>query len=328
MCKDIGPTAEAPDRMGSAVSIHAMQQKERVSAMGELIRLSDLLREELPDWDSECCMDAVPVDWAGSAPSTGFERLDALLGGMPSEGFSLIAGRPGTGKTSFLVDLAIIAAKQGVPVTFFSLELGRRNLVQRFLAAEACVGLHSLQRETPDKDLASIWQAAHELSGLQIYISDDPIVDARDIEFLADKALSMYGAERGDRKPLVLVDYLQLLEAGQATNAVSRFDSAARSLKTVSKRMGCPVIAACQVMRRVEQRSGKKPCLDDLRYPSIEKYADAVLLINRVASDDDREDLFMPRKGKAELIAAKNVWGPTGSTILGFDDWCSRFIEL
>lgn len=159
-------------------------------------------------------------------------------------------------------------------------------------------------------------------------ISDDPIVDARDIEFLADKALSMYGAERGDRKPLVLVDYLQLLEAGQATNAVSRFDSAARSLKTVSKRMGCPVIAACQVMRRVEQRSGKKPCLDDLRYPSIEKYADAVLLINRVASDDDREDLFMPRKGKAELIAAKNVWGPTGSTILGFDDWCSRFIEL
>ena len=49
MCKDIGPTAEAPDRMGSAVSIHAMQQKERVSAMGELIRLSDLLREELPE---------------------------------------------------------------------------------------------------------------------------------------------------------------------------------------------------------------------------------------------------------------------------------------
>ena len=152
MCKDIGPTAEAPDRMGSAVSIHAMQQKERVSAMGELIRLSDLLREELPDWDSECCMDAVPVDWAGSAPSTGFEGLDALLGRMPSEGLSLIAGRPGTGKTSFLVDLAINSAKQGVPVTFFSLELGRRNLVQKFFVVKAGVSLHSLQQETPDKD--------------------------------------------------------------------------------------------------------------------------------------------------------------------------------
>ena len=247
---------------------------------------------------------------------------------MPSEGLSLIAGRPGTGKTSFLVDLAIIAAKQGVPVTFFSLELGRRNLVQRFLAAEACVGLHSLQRETPDKDLASIWQAAHELSGLQIYISDDPIVDARDVEVLADKARSMYGAERGDRKPLVLGDYLQLLESGQTMNAMSCFDSAARSLKAASKRMGCPVIAACQVMRRVEKRPGKKPCLKDLRYPSIGQYADAVLFINRAVSGDDGEDSLMPHDGKAELTVAKNAWGSAGSIILGFDERCSRFFGL
>jgi hypothetical protein len=169
MCKDIGPTAEAPDRMGSAVSIHAMQQKERVSAMGELIRLSDLLREELPDWDSECCMDAVPVDWAGSAPSTGFEGLDALLGRMPSEGLSLIAGRPGTGKTSFLVDLAINSAKQGVPVTFFSLELGRRNLVQKFFVVKAGVSLHSLQQETPDKDTIDEASGAWALGPADLY---------------------------------------------------------------------------------------------------------------------------------------------------------------
>ena len=295
--------------------------------MGELNRLSDLLREELPDWDSECCMDAAPADWAGSAPSAGFEGLDALLGGMPSEGLSLIAGRPGTGKTSFLVDLAINAAKQGVPVTFFSLELGRRNLVQRFLAAEAGVSLHSVQHPTVGDGLSLLKQAAHVLSGLEIYISDDAAIGVGDIEFLADKALSMYGAERGDRKPLVIADYLQLLEAGQTKNASSRFDSTARSLKVVSEMMDCPVIAACQVMRRVEQRPGKKPCLDDLRYPSIGQYADAVMFINRVVADDDREGLLMPREGKTELIVAKNVWGSTGSIILGFDDRCSRFVE-
>ncbi len=170
-------------------------------------------------------------------------------------------------------------------------------------------------------------RAAHGLSGLQIYISDDPIVDARDIEAMTGRELGMW-SDQGNRTSLVLVDYLQLLESGQTMNAMSCFDSAARSLKAASKRMGCPVIAACQVMRRVEKRPGKKPCLKDLRYPSIGQYADAVLFINRAVSGDDREDSLMPHDGKAELTVAKNAWGSAGSIILGFDERCSRFFGL
>jgi replicative DNA helicase len=101
-----------------------------------------------------------------------------------------------------------------------------------------------------------------------------------------------------------------------------------RGLKALAKEMKVPVVAAAQLSRSNEQRTGgdKKPMLSDLRESgSIEQDADVVCFIHRAEYyDRDNEDL----KGKAEIIIAKQRNGPTGTVELAYLADYTRFENL
>ncbi|TGY65426.1 replicative DNA helicase, partial [Enterorhabdus sp. NM05_H27] len=215
---------------------------------------------------------------------TGFKDVDDLIHGFRGGDLVILAARPGVGKTSFALNLATNAAKAGVAVTFFSLEMGAEQLVQRILCSEARVSLSKLRSgQIADGDWGALAEHSGKLAALDMYIDDTPglsILEAR-----AKARRELRNVKEG-QKGLIVVDYLQLMEPGPNTRNKSTNDQVgeiSRGLKILAKEMNMPVIALSQLSRAVEQRGkDKRPMLSDLRDSgSIEQDADIVMFIDR-----------------------------------------------
>ena len=124
---------------------------------------------------------------------------------------------------------------------------------------------------------------------------------------------------------LIVVDYLQLLEAPQVESRQQEISFISRSLKSLARELKVPVIAVSQLNRSVEMREGHKPRMSDLRESgSIEQDADVIMLLHR-------EDYYQrgnpewEQNNLAEVIVAKQRNGPTGIVELIFNGQFTRF---
>ena len=245
--------------------------------------------------------------------STGFTDLDTKLAGMQDSNLIILAARPGVGKTTFALNIALhVATKAKSGVGFFSLEMSKEELVDRLLVGQADIDAWRLKTgKLSDQDYKSITEAMGDLSEAPIFIDDTPGISVLEMRTKARKLKS----ERDIK--LIVVDYLQLADAGK------RFDSRAnevsyisQGLKNLARELRIPVIALSQLNRAVEQRGTKKPQLADLRESgAIEQDADVVMFIY---SEDEAEDLLDSNKKMVKLNIAKHRNGATGEIDLLF----------
>ncbi|MBQ9001974.1 MAG: replicative DNA helicase [Eggerthellaceae bacterium] len=260
---------------------------------------------------------------------TGFKDVDELFHGLRGGDLVVLAARPGVGKTSFALNLAVNAAKLGTSVTFFSLEMSAGQLVQRILCADARVSLSRIRSGyISDGDWGQIADAANRLSKLELFIDDTPglsILEAR-----AKARRELRSVEKG--KGLIIVDYLQLMEPQSSrrdSNRTTEVGEISRGLKILAKEMDMPVIALSQLSRAVEMRGKKRPQLSDLRESgSIEQDADIVMFIDRSMSEDEAEEDGRPPLNTANLIVEKHRNGPTREIPLAFVSEYTRFMDL
>ena len=260
--------------------------------------------------------------------STGFTDVDNLFHGLRPGDLVILAARPGVGKTSFALNLAVNAAKAGNSVAFFSLEMSAGQLVQRILCADARVSLSGIRSgNIKDSDWGQIADASNRLSKLEMYIDDTPglsILEAR-----AKARRELRGVEKG--KGLIIVDYLQLMQPQTARrdgNRAVEVGEISRGLKILAKEMEMPVIALSQLSRAVEMRGKKRPQLSDLRESgSIEQDADIVMFIDRSMDEMEAEQDGRPPLNTAELIVAKHRNGPTRDITLAFVPEYTRFMD-
>ena len=250
--------------------------------------------------------------------STGLSAVDHKITGLNKSDLILLAARPGMGKTSFALNIALNVAKSTKKtVAVFSLEMSREQLATRLLSSEACVENNRLKtgalRET---DWEKIAGAASILNTVDIRIDDNPMLSVADMNAKC---------RRLDNLGLVVIDYLQLMSSAggsmkhsgesrqQAVSDISRM------LKIMAKELQVPVLCLSQLSRANEKRDDKRPMLSDLRESgAIEQDADIVLFIFR-------EDYYSPDSDKrniAELIVAKNRHGETGKVEL---KWMPEF---
>jgi len=244
--------------------------------------------------------------------TTGLVDIDDRLMGMQSGDFLLIASRPGMGKTSIALNVAVAAAKaSGKTVAIFSLEMSRQQLVTRLLAGESHINNQQLiqGRLSPD-EWNRLAEAAGVLSRLDIRIDDNPSLTVAEMSAQC---------RRLDNLGLILVDYLQLMQSAGSghtwsnesrTQAVSDIS---RMMKVTAKELGVPLMCLSQLSRANEGRTNKRPMLSDLRESgAIEQDADAVIGLYREGYyDENCED-----PNAAEAIVLKNRRGRTGTVYL------------
>ncbi len=259
---------------------------------------------------------------------SGFRDIDDLFHGFRGGDLVILAARPGIGKTAFALNLAVNAAKAGTAVAFFSLEMSSNQLIQRIVGSEARVSLSKLRSgKVSEGDWGAIADSSAMLSGLEMYIDDTAALSIMEARAKVRRELRhVVGTEK---KGLIIVDYLQLVQPSVARKDGSRaveVGEISRGLKVLAKEMDMPVIALSQLNRAVEMRGKKRPMLADLRESgSIEQDADIVMFIDRSMDEAEAEDAGRPDLGTATMIVAKHRNGPTRDITLAFNPEYTKF---
>jgi replicative DNA helicase len=252
---------------------------------------------------------------------TGLRDLDRLLGGLQKSDLLIVAGRPGSGKTGFLLSVAKYAAQTHKKhVAFFSLEMSNEQLATRLIAQETSIDTQRLRTgKLQDQEWGLFTAAIESLSDTHIYLDDTAAITPLQ---LATKCRRL---DQEHKLDLVIVDYLQLMTGDrQIDNRVQEVSNISRNLKVLARDLKVPVLAAAQLSRAVEQRADKRPMLSDLRESgSLEQDADVVLFIHRPDMMEEG-----PSGNLAEIIVAKHRNGPTHSGIqMVFLKNLARFVD-
>lgn len=311
----------------------------------------------------------VSIEMAMKNPSgisgvpTNLTKLDEQTGGLNDSDLIILAGRPGTGKSSLATTIAYNVAKRfkednlnpetkhKKAVALFSLEMSASQLSARILSTQTHINSHHMRTgKLSDANFMVLASAISELSGLPLYVDDTPGLNVHALKTRAKKLKR----DKNKGLGLIIVDYLQLISAsgvkGVENNRVQILSEITRQLKIIAKELNVPVIALSQLSRQVEARDDKRPLLSDLRESgSIEQDADMVIFIYRdyyylermkleqkANEPEDKyllrlkrhEEALVTEKHKAELIIAKQRHGPTGTVNVYFNGEYTEFGNL
>jgi replicative DNA helicase len=252
--------------------------------------------------------------------ATGYLDIDNQLAGLQPSNLVIIGARPSVGKTAFALGLSAHAAMVcRRPVLFFSLEMGRLELVQRLLGSEAMVDSVRLRNgRLLESDWPRITAATARLGDAPLYIDDDATTTMMEVRAKSRRLKSRLGG-----LGLVVVDYLQLMIGRySAENRQVEVSEISRGLKILARELEVPVVALSQLSRNLEYRADKRPQLSDLRESgSLEQDADIVMFLYR----DEVYDPQSQDRGFAEVNVAKHRNGPTGMSRLVFQGRYVRF---
>jgi replicative DNA helicase len=253
---------------------------------------------------------------------TGFVDLDALLSGGWAPGQLVVVGaRPAMGKTTLASGFARAAAiTHEIPTYFASLEMGKDELANTILCSEAKIALHHLKQGiVSDTDLARAALKLPAMADAPLHIDDNALVTLPGLRATVRHLVRTAGLR------LLVVDYLQLMQAPRAESRQVAVSMLSRGLKLLAKEFGITVIVLAQLNRGPEQRTEKKPMVSDLRESgSIEQDADIVILLHR----EDAYEKESPRAGEADLIVGKHRGGPTATVTVAAQLHFSRFVDM
>lgn len=252
-------------------------------------------------------------DEPGRVCPTQLHVLDDLLAGGHHAGeLTLVAARPGVGKSLYANNLCLRTAMGGGKVLLFSLEMTAESIARNILSAQTLVSgdrMRKGSRFIGEKDMERLAAAAGDIGNTGLVVNDSASVSISSIRREA-QAMKMRGG-----LDLLVVDYLQLMETQGSRSRSEDLGKVSRGLKILAKDLGVPVVALSQLNRDSEQRESHRPRLSDLRESgSLEQDADVVLMLHR--------DYLFTRNladaNVAEVIVAKNRHGPTDTVKVGF----------
>ncbi len=231
---------------------------------------------------------------------TGYLDLDKITDGLHEQELTIIAARPGVGKTAFALQMAEHIAKKGKFTYFISLEMSEKQLGNRIIARKSNIDSHLMRMGwIEEENFITIGKVAAEISNIQMCI-DSKLTTVQDIETKANEL------KQNKNLGLIVIDYLQLLKSkNKFNNREQEVADISRRLKLLTKKLDIPIIALCQLNRETEKR--RRPILADLRESgSLEQDADNVIFLH--VEDEEKE-----KKGViyVDTIVAKQRNGPT-----------------
>ena len=304
----------------------AINRLSRLRREGEtigLVPMSDVLKTTVTEIYTEI------RDGDSSKIKLGYPKLDAMLGGLGPGTIHILAARPGMGKTALAINMAMNVAANQKPVVIFSLEMTNSELGKRMLSSAMSKPVRDIisSPQLSDSDRLQMDQALTKLRDYPIYFYDKANINPGTMKSLVEQLISM-----GSRPRLIIVDYLQLIEA-KGVPGRSRNDEVAnisRSLKLLAKQLEIPLIVLSQLSRDAAKRNDHVPQISDLRDSgAIEQDADTIMFVDRPGYFNDKnnnnntpdsQDHSQPPASSdgrpiaepAYIYLAKNRHGPMG----------------
>ena len=253
---------------------------------------------------------------------TGFLDLDACTSGGWAPGQLVVVGaRPAMGKTTFAAGLARAAAiKNGIPTLFESLEMSKAELANGIVCAEARVALHHVKQGiVDDAGVARMTRGLDRMQAAPLMIHDSALLTMPALRGRVRHLVRTAGLR------LVIIDYLQLMQAPKAESRQVAVAEMSRGLKLLAKEFQITVVVLAQLNRGPEQRTEKRPIPSDLRESgAIEQDADIVILLHR----EDAYERESPRAGEADVIIGKHRGGTPGTFTTAFQGHYARFVDM
>lgn len=262
---------------------------------------------------------------------TFIPSFDNRLGGLAKGRMITVAGRPGSGKTAFIIQLInniCLNKNMGQrPIVIYSLEMSGEELINRLVSGLINYPYEKIGRgDLPEGLHDNFTKAVRHIKKSNLHIVDN-MNDGRAI--ISDMRLK----KEQDKIELAIVDYIQLMKTSEVRNSANREEVVghiSRSLKAISKELSIPVLCLAQLNREVEKRATKKPMLSDLRESgSIEMDSDSVTFVHRpkYAGFEKDEHGNEISENLAYLITAKNRHGAVGEDEIFCDISCNIFKE-
>jgi replicative DNA helicase len=269
-------------------------------------------------------LEAIQKNGPTKGVPTGFKDLDALTGGFQPGRVIIVAARPAMGKSTLALDFARSASiTHDLSTAFFSLEMSRKELMDKVVSAQARIALHHLSHKggMTKEDWDRFTAVTPRIMAARLAIDA-----TAELTVMQIKAKCRRMKQRG-ALDLVIIDYLQLMTSGQRRpeNRQVEVSTMSRHLKLMAKELQVPVVVLSQLNRGPEQRNDKRPVISDLRESgAIEQDADMVILLHR----EDAYEKESPRAGEADLIVAKNRSGPLATITAASQLHYSRFVDM
>ena len=257
---------------------------------------------------------------------TGFKDVDHVFNGLQKSDLILVAARPAMGKTAFTLNIAQnVTMLYDKTVAFFSLEMGKEQLVARILSSVAGVSSEKLRRayNMDPTDWEKVIAAADRMSKAKLFIDDTPGLTVQDMRSKLRRLKVEHGLD------LVIVDYIQLMQGRNggkgSENRQQEVSEISRNLKLIAREFNVPLIALSQLSRSVESRPDKRPVLSDLRESgSLEQDADIVIFLYRDKYYDENSE----KGDNAEVLIRKHRNGSVGTVELQFIGELTQFRDV
>ncbi|MCF6780895.1 replicative DNA helicase [Stutzerimonas stutzeri] len=253
--------------------------------------------------------------------STGLPDLDKLTRHLRPRTVTVVAGLPGSGKTTLGLQIVQNVAMTGAGVGLvFSLEMPEEELGQRVIASLGSVDIGRLDSgvDMQDSDWAGMTAAVAKCIDKPLYVCDRPGMTPARIRSVARQVQRNHGLD------IVMVDYLGLIPAdARGRSRTEEVGKISKAMVNLAKELGIPVILLSQLNRDSTKRVGKKPVSADLRDSGeIEADAHCILMVHR---DMDTEE---GQNGVTEIIMTKCRHAPVGSCLLQQQGQFARFVSF
>jgi len=253
--------------------------------------------------------------------ATHFVDLDKMINGLCNSHLIILAARPAMGKTAFALNIAEnVCFNNKMPVGIFSLEMTAEQLVHRLVCSQSEVESDKIRTGSLNhEEFRHVVDAVSRMQEHTMVIDDQPGLKITDLRARARRMKETYDIK------LLIIDYLQLISGStnykNAENRVNEISEISRMLKTLARELDVPVICLSQLSRKVEERTGHRPQMSDLRESgAIEQDADIIMLMLRREYYDPND-----KPGQAEIIVAKNRHGAVGSINFTYRKELARF---
>lgn len=254
---------------------------------------------------------------------SGCKKLDEIWELRKGE-VTVVAARPGVGKTSFVVSTILNFAPE-TKVLFFTLEMSSQQIILRMLANCSEVDMHRFHtNQLSNRDISQLADAVRRLSKVNVFLSDVSSVTVSEVKNLSRSFFARHGLD------VIFIDYIQLMDAkGNFSNRQEELAKISKELKSLSRELDVPLVILSQLSRATEQTRSRRPLLWHLKSSgSMEEHFDNVLFLYRKDYYyDEVEPGYVQSGNKSEIIVAKQRNGPTGSVFVKFFPACSKFLD-